>query len=291
MGNQTKSVFITITVIAIHLMLLVGFTTNCHANDTIKRERHSKDYREFPSNSPEAVLTAFIEADLGDIFNRGNDDRYPLWWELTELGGVPDNDGYLKLYINSYKILKNTGSNIDQERVLNLELDVRVIRISSDKKNSDKICWRSVPIHINSNKYHSTDSSFVKSVCKGTQTIKIPPSEPSYITIDNSKRIWILPVLMIKKKGKWLIAMESLPLQVAYVHSEVDWYQEQINREIATDNVCLGKRKIDNYVMEQQLDYIKKEIGHNTSKFRSIFCSANSKRSMSNAINNWNETI
>ena len=139
MGNQTKSVFITITVIAIHLMLLAGFTTNCHANDTKKREGHSKGYREFPSNSPEAVLTAFIEADLGDIFNRDNDDRYHLWWELTELGGAPDNDGYMRLYVNSYKILKTAGSNSDRERVINLELDVRVIRISSDKTNSDQI--------------------------------------------------------------------------------------------------------------------------------------------------------
>jgi hypothetical protein len=130
-------------------MLLAGYVVESHAKEK-NTQQYSKDYKAFPSESPEAVVTSFVEyADLGKNANRQADERYPLFWSLTELSEVPDNSQ--RLIIKSYKIDgKNTLPSGDV--IVRLTMDVRAIALSScdpkdhsgykyQKNNCD---WRNV---------------------------------------------------------------------------------------------------------------------------------------------------
>ena len=283
-----RIVFITIS---LFYLLLAGHVTYCYASDqNNSKYQHSKDYKNFPVNSPEAVLTAFVGADLGDIFNRNNDDRYPLWWGLTELGGVPDNDGYLKLYIKSYKITTSDKASQANHKTLNLELDVRVIWSSGNPKDISIINWRSIPVTVGDTSYLSNTQQFVKAVL-GNNANRVLKKEVDFYPVTKNNRSWVIQVQMIKKNGKWLIATKTLPFQSAYVNSEVLYYKEEVGREIETNKVCEGKRGVDQYIMERQLDYVKKEIGKSFKKFRAKFCTENDLKVRSRFIEGGISTI
>ncbi len=258
-------------VTCITLMVLVLFSGVCDGKSG-KEVLQSKDYKHFDAGSPSAVLTALVEADLGDYFNRENEDRYALWWKLTEIGGVPDNDYYIKLLIKSYKIiLKNKDAN--NNYYLELELDVRAISASGDTKDKAPVSWRNIPVVVGNNVYGSGTKEFVEAVFGRDETSrKILAKEHGHFIVPVDKRTWVFPVRMIKPKDDWLIAMDSVPFQVNYVSSAVKLYKSEINREKAIINVCSGLRKVDNYVLERETYDVKRAIKHDLTKFKAKFC-------------------
>jgi hypothetical protein len=137
--------------------LLIGVTSfdgnDCFAQNN--KQKHSADYKAFPTGSPEAVVTAFIETDLGDVFNRENDERYHLWWDLTEKGGAPED--CQRLIIDSYKIARKRIEARTGDVIVDLEMNVCAIQlmgvISREKYETTNYCrWRSI-VRTNENRF------------------------------------------------------------------------------------------------------------------------------------------
>ncbi len=272
-------------------MLLAGNVSICDAKSNKNKQQHSKDYKKFPDGSPEVVLTAFVEADLGDLYNRDNDDRYPLWWNLTERGGIPE-DGYLKLYIYSYSITNKSIDKQSGDAIINLVMDVRAIWASGNPTDSNVISWRGVPVNIGNTKYSSQTKQFVEAVFGKTEIAnRILNKEIGYYPVPKDKRKWVFPVRMVNKKGKWLIAMESVPLETSYLSSKIDWYKEERNKEIAINDVCNGMRKIDSHSMKPYTDDVKKKNGSNPQKFKDKFCKEDDIKARENNVKEYTDAI
>jgi len=112
------------------ILILFSFSTTQAASN-----KFSKDYKAYPPGTPEDVVTKFIEyADLGKDANRQADERFPLFWPLTEKSEVPENSQ--RLIIKSYKISgkKELPSG---DVIVGLKLDVRALALSSCDPQAD----------------------------------------------------------------------------------------------------------------------------------------------------------
>ena len=241
-----------------------------NANSNAVAQVHSKDSKSFPRNSAKTVLTAFVEADLGDFNNRQNDDRYPLWWGLTERGGAPEDDG-VKLFIQSYKITENTTKKKIRDMILNLEMDVRAFWLSGDPKISGA-SRRDVNVVVAGSMYSLGESNFFEAVLgKGGNAVILHRNKADYYYVPKDKRKWVFPVRMIKVKGKWVIATGSVPPEAFYGNKLLDLYSCEINKRRKINEICAGRRPFDTKIMESYR-YLQSPTGSNESRFRSQFC-------------------
>jgi hypothetical protein len=277
--------------------LLLGITkgneTDCFAHDN--DQQYSKDYKAFPPGSPEAVVTNFIEfADLGKDANRQADERYPLFWSLTEQSSVPDNSQ--SLIIKSYKI---TGNNSlpSGDVIVNLKMDVRAIAITSCKNNDDyynkqvNYCnWRERIINIrdittNTVNYNNTANTqqFINYVFSETKTADDIIAKISGIyAVPKNKRDWIFDIKLLWKKDKYLISTDSIPLEAKYIYDEINSYKIDIYYLNAMNEVCNGKRKLDRSIVQ---DYDFRIIGLDLLKYKAKYCSHNKIEKRGDAIN------
>ena len=288
MDNCSKSMFITLTIIA---TLLAAFTTNCHANDSKKRARHSKDYREFPAGSPEAVLTAFIETDLGDIFNRQDDDRYPLWWRLTESCGAPED--YQKLIIDSYQITRQVVNSPPDEVILNLAVDVKSIGIDGNPQDKNT-GWRNLIVYIEDVQHSLASTKSLLEYLYGSENSivnKILRSEGGYYKIPINKHLWNFPVTMILSNNKWLISTKTIPIQMAYTISHVNYYKKLIADRKIFDDICIGKQKLQSSILRQYSYSDYETIGVNYRKYKQKYCTDEEKAFRQKLINDYSNTI
>jgi hypothetical protein len=235
--------------------LLACSVADSHANDT-KAQQYSKDYKTFPAGSPEAVVTSFVEyADLGKGANREADERFPLFWSLTELGEVPDNSQ--RLIINSYKVDgKNTLPTGDV--IVWLKIDVRAIHLSScDSGRSSAYNYqmnncewrdRTVIIHNSTSGREypvstADTQAFIQYVFGNSETGKaILSKKKGMYAIPKATREWKFKIRLVKKKGKWLISQDSVPIEVSYIDDEIKSYRSMVRHGNEAIEICEGKR-------------------------------------------------
>jgi hypothetical protein len=217
-----------------------------------------------PDVSPEFVVVNFIElADLGKDASREDGERYSLFWALTEYETVPDSSQ--SLIIKSYKI---DGMNYfsSKEVIVRLKLDVRAIRLvgcapngndlahSYLKKQLNDCNWRNRIVNIyDSNirtftRFNLSDSNrFINYVFGRDEVAKeIVAKKPSIYLVPKNKRIWVFEVRVIKKKGRWLISNDSIPLEMSYIDNEIEIYSEMIETWKKRKDICDGKLSNDN---------------------------------------------
>ena len=251
--------------------LLMGYPATCLANGSEMVQRHSKDYKQYPAGSPEAVLTAFVEADLDNVFNRQDDDRYPVWWDLTELGGAQDS--YQELIINSYEIDRVPGGQ-PADLILNLKVDVKMIWVGGNA-NDTSSDWLDRTVYFKKIKMSlSPVKSFMTKVFgEDSKTAnKIIDKVSGYYDVPKKNSEWVFPIRMVKKNTKWVISMESIPLQLSIARAHSDWYKKLYLDELAFDEVCNGTRKIDNYIMGKYAYGDVEKIGRNVNMFTTKYC-------------------
>jgi len=227
----------------------------------------SKDYKAYPPGSPEDVVTKFIEyADLAKGANRQADERFPLFWSLTELSKVPDDSQ--RLIIKSYKIgdKKVLPSG---DVIIGLKLDVRAIALSScDPKaigsynyQRNNCHWRerTVIIHDSTAAYKgwrvntALTEHFYKyvfgndsKIAKDLLTVSTKPYDVQRIyTIPKTTRNWTFEIRLVKKKSKWLISQDSVPIEVKYIDEEIKSYKEMIRHGNEALEICEGRRVPD----------------------------------------------
>jgi len=239
--------------------ILVFNAANCHAKNK-KAEQFSKDYKAYPAGSPEDVVTKFIEyADLAKGAHRDDGDRYPLFWSLTETSFVPEDAQ--KLIIKSYSI--NGKSTLPSgDVIVNLKLDVRAIserscdsKPSGYNKQLNNCKWRdrTVLIHNSASNREdrvsaaSTDmfmqyvfgnSDLVQKIIYGKNSVPTP----KIYAVPKATRIWEFEIRLVKKKGKWLISQDSVPIQLEDIDGELIEYKELVNKGIEITEICEGKR-------------------------------------------------
>lgn len=239
--------------------LLVFNAANCHAKNK-NAEQFSKDYKAYPAGSPEDVVTKFIEyADLAKGAHREADERYPLFWSLTETSFVPEDAQ--KLIIKSYSI--NGKSTLPSgDVIVNLKLDVRAIsERSCDSKSSgynkqlNNCKWRDRTVVIHNSATNRKDrvsaastDEFIQNVFGNSEISKeilSGKNDMSFMerifTIPKATRIWEFEVRLVNKKGKWLISQDSVPIQLVYIDEEIKNYNRVVMGGYKTKDICEGK--------------------------------------------------
>lgn len=248
-----KSLNVALLFCLLTMCLLVNVEES-HAKDK-KSQQFSKDYKSFPAGSPEAVVASFIEyADLAKDANREDGDRFPLFWSLTELSSVPENSQ--RLIIKSYKI---DGKNIlpSGDVIVNLKMDVRAIALSScDPKDSgynyqrNNCNWRErilvVPDPATGGKYRvdaANTETFIRHVFGNSETsTRILSKTKGIYAIPKAAREWSFEIRLVKKKGKWLISQDSVPIEVRYIGAEINKYRKLAILGNEAEEICEGKR-------------------------------------------------
>lgn len=270
MNILTKyAIRILLTIICSFTMLFIGSVSVCHAKEKQVKQQYSKDYKKFPAGSPEAVLTAFVEADLGDLDNRGDDRRYPLWWDLTETPGqTSDDKPYINLIIKSYKIVGSTIDNGKGIATVNLEMDVLVF-CSEGRSFSE---WEGMPVNLGTAKYAINSEVFLKEVL-GSNLEKIMNKESFSYPVQKDKRKWTFPIQMVKKDGKWVIANGYIPHRSMYVSTDIKNIEKRLFDNKSSMEVCNGKLSLQTYMKKiRPIDHITTEIGTDMNKFNAHYC-------------------
>jgi hypothetical protein len=258
-GIQKNTIRMLLPILTIVTMLFVVTAHICQAKDKKCAIQYSKDFKKYPDGSPEAVLTAFVEADL-----ENTDDRF---LRLTEFGTIPD-DSYPKLFINSYKISAKTCDKKTGDVLLDLEMDVRVIW---PKENIRKIIiqQKAKTIYVDSIKYSSDSTQFLEAVFNDTD---MSNNEKYYYSMPTNRRKWVFPVRMVNKQGKWLLATDTIPYKSCYLIAEIDWHAKYMLESIAMNDVCRGKRKFDPKIIQRKLNTVREKIGNDIRKFKAEYC-------------------
>lgn len=270
-------------------LLITGSVKEGFAKDK-RMQQYSKDYKAYPAGSPEAVVTAFIEfADLGKGANRQDDERLSLFWSLTEQSSVPDNSQ--SLLIKSYEI---AGKSLlpSGDAIVKLKMDVRAIKlIPCYPKDSNSVhsryneqinnCnWRERTVYIGdsvtgSSKRINTsnNSSFINYVFgEGRESSGILANISDIYVVPKNKREWTFEVRLIKRKNRWLISTDSIPLESGYVSKEIKEYNENVDLVNTMNDVCYGKRVLDKSIIKYYDFGDDKIIGLNLQKYKDKYC-------------------
>lgn len=273
-------------IVAMSLVWLVAVAqAESHAGSTPKVV-HSKDYKKFPKGSPEAVLTDFIEADLGDFYNRDADERFPLWWNLTEKGGIPEDDN-LKLFINSYNVKKiETISSV--EAVIALELDVRAISPFSTPESKTS---RPITVALDGTVYKADGDLFIERVFgKDEVSNKIIKKIPGQYIVPSGNRKWMLLVRVIKKANQWVIANDSVPPQVSYLSTVISILHSARKETVAFKEACKSKKNFSPKIFGNN-ELIKREINNDYQKFVTSYCDSEHMRIRDVVISRYDKNI
>ena len=282
MNRPTKNTInLLFPIICLISMLFVGNVNDCHAKEKKGKQHHSKDYKKFPAGSPEAVLTAFVEADLESLDNRSDDNRYPLWWDLTETPGqTSDDKRYIELIIKSYKIVGTTIEN--NKGIATVNLEMYVLAFYSAGRSLNK--WEGVPVNLGTAKYATNSKVFLKEVL-GSNIEKIMNKDNSSYPVQKEKRKWIFPVKMIKKNGKWVIANGYIPINSMYVRTDIKNIEKRLFDNKSSMEVCNGKLSLQTYMKKiRPIDHITTEIGTDMNKFKAHYCRPEIKEMIEGSI-------
>lgn len=262
----------------------------CHAKEKKSEQQYSKDYKKYPDGSPEAVLTAFIESDLGDMDNRDIDERYPLWWRLTEKPGLAGNDKrYLQLTITSYRICETSIDTVNGAVTVNLEMDVRYLStLGFDFKK-----WGGVPVMVNGIEYLTNSEQFIKDVFGEKAPSIINNEANNFYSVQKDKRKWLFPVRMKSINNKWVISNSTIPIQATNISMVIHVIKTQIFKHQSVKEVCSGNLSFQKYVREKR--YVgmvsMEETGTDLKAFRNHFCTPNEIESIEQSIINFGKTI
>jgi hypothetical protein len=279
MHASTK--YLTLAVFLQALITVSG--TDCYAETNRPTQRHSKDFKRFPAGSPEAVVTKFIESDFEDSVDRA--------LNLTETGDIP-TCGYPRLFIKSYKIVNKVIDPKSGEVTVNLALDVRAIH-SDGNRHPEDTCSKKV-ILVNDEKYSFSGIKDTKELIEKIINDKISPTydKYDYYFLPASKRKWVLPVRMVRKRGQWLIENGSIPLLTIQISAEIADLTKSMKGYQAIDDVCSGKLTIKNYVKKKlNFDYSTTEIGADLKRFKMEHCSKDMNSFRKEVINNTAKSI
>lgn len=290
--SYTHLVSIKILLITLLVCLLTIVVTvrvkDCSAKDK-KSQHYSKDYKAFPNGSPEAIVTAFVEADLGDIFNRENDDRYYLWWDLTEREGAPED--CQRLIINSYKIARKRTEQRTGDIIVDLEMDVRAVQLVDDILKNEtnetrNYCkWRGI-IRADGNRFSLLNTrGFVEQIFgNNDNTVSILQKKGGYYVVPKGKRKWTFEIRLVNKKSKWLISNDSIPIVSSYIGNIINDYKKYISGLNRMNEVCDGKRVLDKSILAEYEFGDDKKIALNFQKYKAKYCAEDRTSNRNDAI-------
>ncbi|GFO56972.1 hypothetical protein GMSM_39790 [Geomonas sp. Red276] len=280
---MNNKITLAIIKILIHLFVICGGGINGYASDS---EGANKSNQKCSTSKPEDVLTCFVEADLSDYSNRSDDDRYPLWWDLTENGGAPQDS--LKFVVRSYKI-QQLGTYDAKTAVLGLEIDARAL-VSNGQKIED---WRKLTVSTNGVTYSTNTNVFVESIFgKGEISERIRAREDDLYTLPIKNRTLMFTIKVIKKNGKWVISKENIPLEMTRLQEAIAYFTTLKKMDVANNDVCDDKLSFKIYINKKlQNGYVLSEVKGDEKKFRRKMCTDDGYKSRLESISSFSKIL